>query len=116
MIIEQFIPTEDSKKTERMSEWNDELNDWFLKKPESQTTQKKARPQSAVGMKRPTSEYTRIAKGLGDINPRFKVSKLIFNEISSTISFPWIWICPKEPLKIMKASLLRECKVQFLLF
>jgi hypothetical protein len=56
-----------------MAEWNDELNDWFLKKPESTNTQKKARPQSAVGMKRPTSEYTRIAKGLGDINPRFKV-------------------------------------------
>lgn len=33
MIIENFIPPEDSKKIEKMTEWNDEINDWIIKKP-----------------------------------------------------------------------------------
>ena len=28
-------------------------------------------------MKRPTSEYSRIAKGLGDLNPRFKFENIL---------------------------------------
>lgn len=35
------------------------------------------RLQSAVGMKRPTSEYSRIAKGLGDLNPRYKFDNIL---------------------------------------
>ena len=35
------------------------------------------RPQSAVGLKRPTSEYSRIAKGLGDLNPRYKFDNIL---------------------------------------
>jgi hypothetical protein len=28
-------------------------------------------------MKRPTSEYSRIAKGLGDLNPRYKFDNIL---------------------------------------
>ena len=28
-------------------------------------------------MKRPTSEYSRIAKGLGDLNPRYKFENIL---------------------------------------
>lgn len=35
------------------------------------------RPVSAVGLKRPTSEYSRIAKGLGDMNPRYKFENIL---------------------------------------
>ena len=34
-------------------------------------------PKSAMGLKRPLSEYTRIARGLGDANPRYKVIIII---------------------------------------
>jgi kinesin family protein 3/17 len=32
-------------------------------------------------MKRPTSEYSRIAKGLGDLNPRYKFDNIIQMEL-----------------------------------
>lgn len=32
-------------------------------------------------MKRPTSEYSRIAKGLGDLNPRYKFDNIISLEL-----------------------------------
>jgi hypothetical protein len=78
IIIENFIPSDEYRKMEKMIEWNDELNDWVIRTPgfkELKTGSK--RPQSAVGMKRPTSEYSRIAKGLGDLNPRYKFDNIL---------------------------------------
>jgi hypothetical protein len=77
-IIENFIPEDEVKKVTDMSKWNDELNDWVLKPPKKFQKKKGGiRPVSAVGMKRPTSEYSRIAKGLGDVNPRFKFENIL---------------------------------------
>ena len=79
MIIENFIPPEEFKKHEKVTQWNEELNDWVINHPAKLKVQKKdnKRPQSAVGLKRPTSEYSRIAKGLGDLNPRYKFDNIL---------------------------------------
>ena len=79
MIIENFIIPEEFKKIERVTEWNEEQNDWIIKHPAQNKKRKdaKGRPQSAVGLKRPTSEYSRIAKGLGDLNPRYKFDNIL---------------------------------------
>ena len=77
-IIENFIPEDEVKKVTANSKWNEELNDWVLKPPKRFQKKKGGnRPVSAVGMKRPTSEYSRIAKGLGDVNPRFKFENIL---------------------------------------
>jgi hypothetical protein len=79
-IIVNFIPPEEVKKVEGMAHWDAELNDWQLKQPKNLKFQKKKganRPVSAVGLKRPTSEYSRIAKGLGDANPRYKFENIL---------------------------------------
>ena len=79
MIIEYMIPPEEYRKYEKIAEWNEEVNDWVISNPtqfkDIRTGSK--RPQSAVGMKRPTSEYSRIAKGLGDLNPRYKFENIL---------------------------------------
>jgi len=33
MIIDNFIPPEDFKKIEKMTEWNEEINDWTIRNP-----------------------------------------------------------------------------------
>lgn len=77
-IIENFIPEDEVKKVTDNAKWNEELNDWVLKPPKKFQKKKGGnRPVSAVGMKRPTSEYSRIAKGLGDVNPRFKFENIL---------------------------------------
>ena len=79
MIIEYMIPPEEYRKYEKIAEWSEEINDWVIANPtqykDIRTGSK--RPQSAVGMKRPTSEYSRIAKGLGDLNPRYKFENIL---------------------------------------
>lgn len=80
IIIENFIPHDEFKKIEKVTMWNDEANDWVVMHPARlKQMQKKEtkRPQSAVGLKRPTSEYSRIAKGLGDLNPRYKFDNIL---------------------------------------
>ena len=80
MTIENFIIPEEFKNMEKVTEWNEKDNDWTIMHPAKVKAQKKKdnkRPQSAVGLKRPTSEYSRIAKGLGDINPRYKFDNIL---------------------------------------
>lgn len=78
-IIQHFIPDDEFKKIEKQTIWNEEINDWVIKPPvqAKKSNSKSSRPQSAVGMKRPTSEYSRIAKGLGDMNPRYKFDNIL---------------------------------------
>lgn len=79
MIIEYMIPPEEYRKYEKIAEWNEEINDWVITNPTQYKDVRTGakRPQSAVGMKRPTSEYSRIAKGLGDLNPRYKFENIL---------------------------------------
>ena len=85
LIIENFVPPEEYKKYEAQTVWNETENDWVINHPAKSMDLKKTkdnrRPQSAVGMKRPTSEYSRIAKGLGDLNPRYKFDNIISLEL-----------------------------------
>ena len=88
MIIENFIPPEETKKVEKNADWDEEINDWKLKntRPKLPAGAQKdrggsKRPSSAVGLKRPTSEYSRIAKGLGDNNPRFKFDNILLLDL-----------------------------------
>ena len=85
LIIDNFVPPEEYRKYEQQTVWNEEANDWILNHPAQKKALKKVegsrRPQSAVGMKRPTSEYSRIAKGLGDLNPRYKLDNIIQLEL-----------------------------------
>lgn len=81
MIINDFIPPEEFRKYEQVTTWNEEDNDWQINHPaninNNQNKKENRRPQSAVGLKRPTSEYSRIAKGLGDLNPRYKFDNIL---------------------------------------
>lgn len=83
MIIEYFIPPEEYRKYEKLADWNEEINDWQIVNPVHFRDLKSGskRPQSAVGMKRPTSEYSRIAKGLGDLNPRYKFENILMLDL-----------------------------------
>lgn len=79
MIIDNFIAPEEYRKYEKIAEWDEDHNDWSIRNPTTFKEIKSGtkRPQSAVGMKRPTSEYSRIAKGLGDLNPRYKFENIL---------------------------------------
>lgn len=41
LIIENFIPPEEYKKMEKMTDWNEDINDWTIKNPMSMKEAKK---------------------------------------------------------------------------
>ena len=65
LLIEHFIPAEDYNRLEGNSKWDEDLEDWVINTA-NQDKAKSAnkRPVPAVGLKKPMSEYTRIASSL----------------------------------------------------
>ena len=72
LILEHFVPLEESEKIFDRAMYDEEEDKWKLKKlvrAEEQEMMK--RPVSALGNKRAVTEYERMAAAVGG-NPRYK--------------------------------------------
>mmetsp|Transcript_34136 Transcript_34136/g.59579 ORF Transcript_34136/g.59579 Transcript_34136/m.59579 type:complete len:756 (+) Transcript_34136:21-2288(+) len=73
VIIESFVPLEEVARVEKYAVWNEEEDEYVMPPPEKVHLMNQIKRQgSAVGLKKPTSEYARIARGLGENSTRFK--------------------------------------------
>jgi len=78
LIVEHFIPLDEVSKVELRATWSEDIDDWILPNLHlSGNTLRVKRPGSALGLKRPTTEYARLAKNLGDPNPRYRADNVI---------------------------------------
>ena len=82
LIIENFVPREDREKVRQRATYEEEEELWSMKPlTNARANQQMAkRPVSAVGNKRPISEYARKAALLGG-NPRYKMENIIQIEL-----------------------------------
>ncbi|GBG62900.1 hypothetical protein CBR_g34272 [Chara braunii] len=72
LIIESFIPPEEVGKIMRKAHWDEEHEQWVIEHLSyAGNNHKVKRPVSAVGQRRPVSDYARIASAMGDQNPRY---------------------------------------------
>ncbi|KAJ3321704.1 Kinesin-like protein kif3b [Boothiomyces sp. JEL0866] len=72
-ITENFIPEEEQRKLEKQTVYNEEKDDWALRKIITRGREKKLeRPQSISALKRPVCQYVKLVLGMGDINPRYR--------------------------------------------
>ncbi|MEQ2219339.1 Kinesin-like protein kif3c, partial [Xenoophorus captivus] len=69
LIIENFIPPEEKNKIMNRLMFDPEEDQW------NKSSQMKKRPASAVGYKRPISQYARVALSMG-AHSRYRVSLL----------------------------------------
>ena len=82
LVIDSFVPPEDAKKIEGRAVWDETTETWGLQKPQPEKPQAQAkRPMSAAGIRRPTSDYAKMATALGDHNPRFKSENILNLEL-----------------------------------
>ena len=78
MILENFVPPNETLKVEKRAIWSEEEDEFVVPKMEiSGNSFRVKRPGSAVGLKKPTSEYARIARNLGEPNPRYRQEDII---------------------------------------
>ncbi|KFP09875.1 Kinesin-like KIF3C, partial [Egretta garzetta] len=77
LIIENFTPPEEKNKIMNRLYFDGEEDQWKfqpLGPPRGNSNQMKKRPTSAVGYKRPISQYARVAMAMGS-HPRYRVSE-----------------------------------------
>nr|XP_057912856.1 kinesin-like protein KIF3C [Doryrhamphus excisus] len=83
LIIENFIPPEEKNKIMSRMTFDTEEDQWKfqpLVPTESKPLQMKKRPASAVGYKRPISQYARVAITMG-AHTRFRAENIMFLEL-----------------------------------
>lgn len=82
LIIENFIPPDERVKLTNRAVYNDDKEEWTLK-PSSQNGSQQAmakRPVSAVGNRRPITEYAKMAAAMGG-HMRYKAENIIMIEL-----------------------------------
>ncbi|CAM5098227.1 unnamed protein product [Eretmochelys imbricata] len=83
LIIENFIPPEEKNKIMNRLSYDSEEDQWKfqpLVPAGGSNNQMKKRPTSAVGYKRPISQYARVAMAMGS-HPRYRAENIIFLEL-----------------------------------
>ncbi|KAF7662608.1 hypothetical protein LDENG_00229080 [Lucifuga dentata] len=86
LIIENFIPPEEKNKIMNRLTFDPEEDQWKfqpLVPTESKCSQMKKRPTSAVGYKRPISQYARVAIAMG-AHSRYRAENIMFLELDMT--------------------------------
>nr|XP_006625917.2 PREDICTED: kinesin-like protein KIF3C isoform X2 [Lepisosteus oculatus] len=86
LIIENFIPPEEKNKIMNRLVFDAEEDQWKfqpLVPAGNKNIQMKRRPASAVGYKRPISQYARVAIAMG-AHPRYRAENIMFLELDVT--------------------------------
>ncbi|MBN3303269.1 KIF3C protein, partial [Amia calva] len=86
LIIENFIPPEEKNKIMNRLVFDAEEDQWKfqpLVPSGNKNIQMKRRPASAVGYKRPISQYARVAIAMG-AHPRYRAENIMFLELDIT--------------------------------
>lgn len=83
LIIENFIPPEEKNKIMNRLTFDQEEDQWKfqpLVQSESKSSQMKKRPASAVGYKRPITQYAQVAMTMGP-STRYRAENIMFLEL-----------------------------------
>lgn len=83
LVIDLFVPAEEVGKVTRSARWDDEQELWTLEATRDVKREVKAakRPVSASGLRRPTTDFTKTAHAMGDLNPRFRSENILSLEL-----------------------------------
>jgi len=78
-ILENFVPKAEFDKMYSRAHWNEEEDEWELECVDDILSQQAwpKRPSSALGFRRPTTEFARNARAMGDPNPRFRHDQIL---------------------------------------
>ncbi|XP_075939908.1 kinesin-like protein KIF3C [Anarhichas minor] len=87
LIIENFIPPEEKNKIMNRLTFDPEEDQWkfqpLVRAESKSSSQMKKRPASAVGYKRPISQYARVAIAMG-AHSRYRAENIMFLELDMT--------------------------------
>eukprot|EP00746_Dinoflagellata_sp_MGD_P163435 gnl/MRDRNA2_/MRDRNA2_91468_c0_seq1.p1 gnl/MRDRNA2_/MRDRNA2_91468_c0~~gnl/MRDRNA2_/MRDRNA2_91468_c0_seq1.p1 ORF type:complete len:785 (+),score=223.52 gnl/MRDRNA2_/MRDRNA2_91468_c0_seq1:99-2453(+) len=81
-IMDAFVPQKAVRQTQGRAHWDADADEWVLSDYQVDMEQERpVRPPSAIGLPRPTTEYARVNRAMGDPNPRFRYDGIVLTDL-----------------------------------
>lgn len=81
LIMESFVPMKEIQSTQERAIWDPEEDEWRLQPIQIEKDMQLIRPGSVLGLPRPTSEFARLNRAMGDPNPRYVHDSIIMTDL-----------------------------------
>mmetsp|Transcript_13483 Transcript_13483/g.22209 ORF Transcript_13483/g.22209 Transcript_13483/m.22209 type:complete len:802 (+) Transcript_13483:58-2463(+) len=81
LIMEAFVPRKEIESVQDRGEWDAEEDEWVLKPVQIDRSIRPIRPPSCFGLPRPTCEFTRLNRAMGDPNPRYMYDSIVMTDL-----------------------------------
>jgi len=81
LIMESFVPMKEIQNTQERAVWDPEEDEWRIAPVALDKENRPQRPGSVLGLPRPTSEFTRLNRAMGDANPRYMYDSILFTDL-----------------------------------
>lgn len=81
-IMDAFVPQKAVRQTQGRAQWDADADEWVLMDYQiDMEKERPVRPPSAIGLPRPTTEYARVNRAMGDPNPRFRYDGIVLTDL-----------------------------------
>ncbi|CAE7191918.1 Kif3c [Symbiodinium sp. CCMP2456] len=81
LIMESFVPMKEIQNTQERAVWDGEEDEWRIQPVTLDKENRPKRPNSVMGLPRPTSEFARLNRTMGDSNPRYMYDNIVFTDL-----------------------------------
>lgn len=81
LIMESFVPMKEIQNTQERAVWDPEEDEWRIAPIALDKENRPQRPGSVLGLPRPTSEFTRLNRAMGDANPRYVYDSILITDL-----------------------------------
>merc|ERR1719171_2391560 len=83
LILDNFVPPDEAKFLEDCATWDDETQEWSFTMPTRRSKDEfgPVRPASSTGCPRPTTDFSRVHRAMGDANPRFRYDQILQTDL-----------------------------------
>jgi len=81
LIMEAFVPMKEVQNTQERAVWDPEEDEWRVTPAAVEKDNVPRRPGSVLGLARPTSEFARLNRAMGDPNPRYMFDSIVMTDL-----------------------------------
>ncbi|CAE8702337.1 unnamed protein product, partial [Polarella glacialis] len=81
LIMEAFVPMKEIQNTQERAAWDPEEDEWRVQPIRIDKDNRLGRPGSVLGLPRPTSEFARLNRQMGDPNPRYMYDSIVMTDL-----------------------------------
>merc|ERR1719499_1079363 len=79
--MDSFVPIKEIHSCQERAFWDAEEDEWRMEPVKVDRESRPPRPASILGLPRPTSEFARVNRAMGDVNPRYMYDSIVMTDL-----------------------------------